>query len=769
MFRECADNSAREHKTAWQLVKIDTTCCSQQSHGYLVLVRIIKDCIFNNLSSRTYLNMWNALDTASKILRARLAHINRVDVRVLDQRSAQSSTNLNEYPGRMFCYFGARPNTMPYLLVFARADLNRDISHIFGFYVDTNYRIIQKPERKLFENKLQAGARLGIEIKLGVVKADVKLPKPCHLSMLLQMAEFLLDESLFTNFVAEKEISNCQFSSLTCFNPTIPFPTCRIMEIDAAARKVWDRINDKRLIIIDFDINNPPARVTQHFNVLRIIFNEHLLYGIHYRSEGIMMILLTHPSLFQCEEDSEDVVSTIQQVMANSKCKLRYIGATRFFRQVNDVCNSPDVLKALLLALNLPLLTIKKFDLDLAFQDEDLDSAVDEIISVHLSQEPGPSVPYPPNWSDDEEILPNLDVPTSPQSSEDTEIQSVTIPLDINPATCEPNERSPSPLLSMGDFAQSGPSIGSQSTSIVDVTCSNPSSQASSQRTIILSQRDIDNELSRMRRARAIKETLKGDFPTLDVVPMDDPFNRIFTDNGFFKRELEHIVGNFGLPAVLLSLVKPDDLVGSLENALESNLRLLVAPVQTPRGLMLLLVDKQTEEWGLLNPDADTQRDLSAFKRFKDIMTANSSYFKSYGARQLPIPCHFHRRYKPMHLLLSIYRVCQAFGIANMLPLRITYTEKRLRFFCYEVCKELQEKNRVYNINNGLVRSNNFLKPGAFKSLPSPLVFEKSVVATDQCLFCEKRYSKNLGSHMSMEHGGQAAAKRQRRRWLESL
>lgn len=698
--------------------------------------------------------MWSLLNAATKILRTRLALTNRVDVCVLDQNIAESPSNLNEHPGKIFCYFGQRPSGLPFLLAFARQDEDEDISHIFGFYTNTKFHIIQKPERKRFENRLQKGARLGLEIKLGVVITTVDVPQSCYLSVLIQMAEFLLDDDLINNFVAEKKITRCQFSSMVCFNPTIPFPSCRLMEIDSDARKIWDFIKERRFTVVEYDFNNPPARVNPTFEVMKIYYHGHIVYGIRYRSYNIMMLMLTHPSMFQCQEDADDVTAAIHQVLISSRIGVDHIGATRVFCGADTQCNSTSVMKAILLALSMPLLIVKQCDIDLIFpeEDQDLDSTVEEVLGTQSSiHEPGPSIPYPANWSDDEEILPNLQPLEYPQGTGE-EVESITISLDIDAETCEPIVASASP-----------PVVDDDDETIV-VTCS----QVSSQRTIILSQRDINNQLSEIRQNRDIKLALKEDHPTIDILPMDDPRNRVMNDQRVFKRQLSHIVTNFGLPASLLLIPGPSDLVRSLEDALSRDSRLLIAAVQTPVGLVLVIVDKQTEEWGLLNPHIDTQRTHEVFDRLKNLMQSNSSYFRSFGARQLDIPCHFHQRYKLMHLLLSVFCICQAFNIAKMLPLRVAYTEKRLRKFCHLVCRELQEKNQAYNVEHGLIRDNNFLMPGAYKSLPSPLVFEKSVVATDRCIFCNGRYHKNQGSHMAMAHGGQARAKSNRRRWLDS-
>lgn len=692
--------------------------------------------------------MWNELSTASKILRARLAHINRVDVHVLDREIVEAPQDLNQIPSRMFCYPSKRKSGLPFLLVFGREDPDKDISHIFCFYVNSRFRIIQKTERRLFETRLKKGTRLGLDVKLGVVNIEVDVPEPLYFSILIQMGEFLLDLDLINNFTLEKRINNCAFSSMVCFNPTIPFPGCRIMEIDSDSRRVWDRIYDQRITICEFNFDRPPTRLHKNFDVLKIYYQDHIIYGIRYKFYDILMLLLTHPSMFQCEEDAQDVTTVVSEVISSSNIRLNHVGATRFFGEVGHVCNSDSVLKSILLSLNLPLVTIKQCDVDFVFLDEDVESIVEGVLSAHCSQEPGPSVPYPPNWSDDEEILPNLEDHGEP------ELDPVTVSLNIDASSCEPIVVGvPQPMDTDDSLCE--PAIAT-------------SSQVLSQSTVILSQRYIDDQIAERRRALNIKEELKQEHPAIDIMPFDDPRNKILTNVPFFKRQLTHIVDNYGLPATLLNPIALPDLIALLEETLPESKRMIIVPLQTPVRLVLLVFDKEAKEWGLINPNIASQRDMKVFARLKSHMTEGSHCFTDYEGRQIDIPCHFHTRYRLMHLLLAVYRLCQAYGQAKMLPMWIPYTEKRLRLFCHKVCKALQEANQAYNLRQGLVRENNYLKPGAYRSLPSNLSFEQSVVAVDGCLFCGKRGFKNLGSHISMAHDEQAHLKRERRRWMDN-
>lgn len=114
--------------------------------------------------------------TATSILRARLANTSRIDVSIIDPVEAQNMPNYNNVDGRMFCFFAMSVNRAPILLVFGREGDSTNISHVFAFYVNTKYKIIQPKDRDKFKCKLGQGVRLGLDVKLGVVNAPTEVP-----------------------------------------------------------------------------------------------------------------------------------------------------------------------------------------------------------------------------------------------------------------------------------------------------------------------------------------------------------------------------------------------------------------------------------------------------------------------------------------------------------------------------------------------------------------------------------------------------------------
>ena len=441
------------------------------------------------------------------------------------------------------------------------------------------------------------------------------------------------------------------------------------------------------------------------------------------------MLILPHPSLFRCSEDAEYVISSIRKRF--NRHNLLHVGSTRFYGNHKLSCCSTEVFKCILLALLVPLVTIKQCDIDYAFEEE----------LVPIS-DVGPGLP---SISRVEALHAASSIDNPSYSAEPyTEGQDTTVevPLSIDMSTCQP--------------LVEPPHASQQSTS--------------SQSTIICNQIDIDAELLHLDRLRDMKDSLRYDLPrTSGIKPRDDPQNLILNDTNFFLSELTFLASVYDLPAKISSLVDIDLLIDRLGSDFSGPSRLIIIPTKDIEGIVLILIDKQAEEWGLINPNAASQRELTSFSRIKSILGDATSLLKCFKGAQIDIPCHFHSDYRMMHLLMSVYCLCQAFRYAQLLPKRLTYTERRLRCLCYVICRELQFRNANYNFENGLVNDNGFLKEGAFRCLPSPVYFERSVVATDRCLFCDTRYLKNLGAHMSMAHGGQAKSKRDRRHWKDSL
>lgn len=400
---------------------------------------------------------------------------------------------------------------------------------------------------------------------------------------------------------------------------------------------------------------------------------------------------------------------------------------------MGTACNSYDALRALYLSITTPLVTIKSCDIETIVTSENIKVLSDRLPSSQpIAPEPDYAEPSVSGTShvyeeivDEESEYVNLDAGT----------ETVTIELDHE--NCEP--------LAIG-------------------------SAASSQLTAILSQRELEAELSLISRRNNAKTLLELPYPTVNAVePRNDPSNIILTDHEFVRDEIKLMIIDYAMPACLILEVRTNSIVKHPNNQAHISSRLLIVPFGNDNELFLIIIDRQTEEWALLDPHLESQRDCVVYNDIKSKLGRPSSLFKDYVGKHILIPCHFHSQYPTIHLILAVYCIAKAFRYASMLPIKCYYTEKQFREFCHRICKEQQVKNSQYNREHGFVKPNDFLTPSAFRAKPSPVAFERSVVAMDTCMFCGKRFHKNLGSHMSMAHGGHGKAKLQRRRWLESL
>ena len=162
------------------------------------------------------------LGIATRILRARLAKTSRVDISILENHEAQSTNDLNEHFGEIICHFCPRPSGRVALLSFIREDGEQDISHVIAFYVNTRFKIIQPSERKRFANRLGKGVRLGLDVKLGVINANVDVHPSFEASILIELAVFMLNLRLATDFVPHREADTCV---IRLFQSEHSFPT----------------------------------------------------------------------------------------------------------------------------------------------------------------------------------------------------------------------------------------------------------------------------------------------------------------------------------------------------------------------------------------------------------------------------------------------------------------------------------------------------------------------------------------------------------------
>lgn len=660
---------------------------------------------------------------ATSILRARLAHTNRINIKVLDIDELEIIPSMDHLEGQIVCTFSKSINAQPVLLVLGRNGQDNNVTHLFAFYINTRYHIIQPMDRRRLMRKLPKETRPGIDVKLGIVNIQTMINSSCYLSLLVQAAEFLLDMDLMNSFVAEKQVTRATFSSLVCFNPTISTPTCKSNLMDTEALAILGLMQSRYgLTFVDLDYNNPPSLVSSSADVLRIMYLGHIIYGVYHRFARTLMLVMIHPGMFRCQEDADDLLKGIRSWYVRGH--LNYIGTTRFYGDLTTTCNSRDALRSVLAASLIPLVVVKQCDLDAICPILDHQQVTFDVLSsldsteYHSQADAGTS-----RQSDEEES--DIDVC---HVSELSEVE--TIPLDIDELTCEP-------------------------------VASNGSSQTSSQQTIIMSLSEINDAL-------ASNQDVSQPFPRVHAVsPRDDINNDILTDRLFFLKELDLIARAFKLPIKRAQPCSESNIQDKIVT-IGVEERLFLIPILLRGHVILMIIDHEDNRIGLLTADKSLQKDQTVVSWAQKLLSDSGSHMTSYVTKQLNLSCHYHEGFPLIHLLLGFYCLAQAFKTANALPIQLIYHEKRFRGYCHSICHQLQVVNADYNIRNGLVKDNGFLVRGAYRSTPSMVKFERSTVSTNLCPFCTKRLKpRDLKSHINMKHAGQARCKRDRRRILE--
>lgn len=707
--------------------------------------------------------MLNDFKVASKILRARLAQTNKIDIRVVDHEDFDRVRYINDIEGQIFCTFRTSIKESPLLLVFAREWEDEDVSHIFAFYVNTRFKIIQPYDRKCFERKLKPGTRLGLDVKCGVVNKPTTFPKPCYLSILLQMAEYVLDLDLVLAYVPHKQLPGQDPSSFFVRTQGIPIPQCCLNNRDTNVLAIMKQMRDRPLKFMDIRIGSSPDRIPVGTDILRIFYLRHLLYGIYHARHQILMVVMPHIGMFAEESDSVIIINELRHSFPS--LKLTTILPTRFYSDLESSCDSFDTLRAVFLAIAFPMVTIKLCDVNAvipykrpsplssqASASKDLSDNANRVMSQALGEHAAPS---DPELAVHQSFSSSPDIPDLYQSQNMEQPCEVGDNLETSIMTFEVDDHHGEPLISV------------ETSQLSSQRLSQPLSHVSSQSTIITSQGEIVARVLEYDRNRIIKLGPRADFPKTHALnPIDDPHNEILGNYDFFQAEFRSIAEALELPLVLLPLVDRDDEIMALRQIPDSH-RIVILPINLGDYVILILIDRLDLVWAFINPDPESQKLMILFARYQQIMSKSELRLQKYKGHQINISCHFHQGYKLIHLLMSIFCLGRAFKIASSLPKRLVYLEKQFRLYCYSICKQLQFRNAGYNLERGLVKENGYLKIGAYRSQPSPVFFERATSSTNLCLFCDYR-GIQLSSHMLMKHGGQARAKLELRRSFES-
>lgn len=276
---------------------------------------------------------------------------------------------------------------------------------------------------------------------------------------------------------------------------------------------------------------------------------------------------------------------------------------------------------------------------------------------------------------------------------------------------------------------------------------------------------EILNDVSRER--RSIKDSIIP--PIHDMFPHSDYTQSYIKHFPTYKEALKLIVliWNRYAPTVLFydPLIAEDRMVQN-----RKGMRFLVYALESifDGEDFLVIADQVKRKWIVISPSNRAVTDKFHYEVFERSLRSFDE-LQGFTGEAILMTSSFHAQYTRLHLAMSLYVISRLFKYSVDLPQKVIYGEWELRRYAHNICAELQFINTQYNIDNNLVDDNGFLKEGAKESLPSPLVYEVSVVPKDQCMFCKKRYFNNLGKHLSMKHGQKAQFANRKRQESESV
>lgn len=675
------------------------------------------------------------LNLLTRILRARLAEKCIFDYQILDKSAFLAVREVNQHVGSFVGFFTRRPKGNICFFVFVRSDPSKYFDYVFGYYVNVKFFKIPKSELDQFKSKATPDSKLGIQM----VQTDAHLV--FYPSVLIQMIVFTLGTNLVDDYKKYRLIKSGGSDLFLCFNPSIGYPRCDRPEADA--KRIIENLVARNFIIEKFDCTKP-SNMSPNIDLMIIFYNSHLVYGVHYKNFKVLNIILPHVVQFAYSSEVIRLKNIITKAFGSYK--LDSIIASRIYSLTNEPCNGILALKACALALRHPFVSIRDRELRAVVSDLRLDHDLPQP-SLQVSNVT-PVSSQPKAAADEDQSRPE-DIPAIEKivtNKDDYDMAS------FNCADYEPPEPSFDPHVS-----------------------SQRSSQAtnSSQATVIMSSEELRLHLFIAKKRRWAKDLLVHPFFKDEFIePTNDPDGKFFNNHSFYCKQLLGIVDTLTgyTTADTIFANSIDHLDKQLTEAVEvKKTRFIVLPIffkETSDAL--LVIDSQNEEWGFMCPDNSAWRDKEDFKQLKAKLQ-NSKLLSKYEGLAINMTSYYHTDHPKIHLLMGLFHISKAFRYAAVLPKKVVYKERDFRMYCHYLCQEVAIANAKYNLEKQLIKSNGFLAKGAYISTSCPVHFERAVVNEDQCIFCLSRSFKNLGSHMSMKHGGHGLKNRSIRRWRDSL
>lgn len=699
----------------------------------------------------------------TRILRARLAQKSIIDCHILDRKIFAAPRWADEHVGRYVGFFTRRPAGNICFFVFLRSDPEKSFDYVFGYYVNVKFFHIPKSELNQFRYQAKEGTKLSLQM----VQTDAHLV--FHSSVLIQMIVFTLGMNLVNDYKKYRLLKSGGSDLFLCFNPSIPLPNCDPENPTPEAKQIVRNIESRGVEMQLFRCSDPTP-IEPTVDLIVIIYNGHLVFGIHYKRVRLLNILLPHVVQFRHQTQVNELKSAIN--LAFGDYKLLGIVASRLYSTANECCNSAIAMKACALAIPHPFVSIRDCELRAVLEESHLDQPLQptpQSIATPASQ------PIATSGSQAGASGSQVAVISSSQStlllSQRTTISTISSFSSIPTTDAETSQ--PEDIPTIEDVVRTQEEYG-----MASFNCGDPEPpeepisfpEVSSQDTVVMDEEEIRLRIESHRRARDI---LALPFPIHNGIHAEsDPDGLFLHSNTLFHGQL-YLLTETMIGFTTAALCCPTSLhhfAVDLHDHKRTGARFLVVPVLLSRNSdALIVVDRENEEWGYMCPDNLAWRYPRLFEEIKEKVKQSTSLLANFEGLAINLTSYYHTAYPRVHLLMALFHLSKLFRYASVLPRKVIYRETDFRGYCHEICRELAVANAVYNLENGLIKRNTFLADGAYISHASPVQYERATVNEDQCEFCLKRGSKNLGSHKSMKHGGYGRRNRECRRWRESL
>lgn len=140
------------------------------------------------------------LSIATRILLSRLTRPGTIDTAIMMPIPVDPSFCINRQLGRFVGAFNIRHDGNPCFVLVGREVPDGDVSHIFVYYINSNYKTIQRPEREVLNPFYANIGEPDCVIKVGIINIICDPNPPTYLSTLIECIDRTLGSRLFSMY-----------------------------------------------------------------------------------------------------------------------------------------------------------------------------------------------------------------------------------------------------------------------------------------------------------------------------------------------------------------------------------------------------------------------------------------------------------------------------------------------------------------------------------------------------------------------------------------